>query len=476
MKRFLIIGLLVLGIGIGAYFVIYETSWYLPFLRQSPAQAAYRSNGRALEEMTDDGYEDLSLKAVNISSFVPGHLFSEYAPSREEYLTWLEGIFQVGANTLCVSNLMDDDFYNALYDFNASHEEKLYLIQGIGIPDEITFSSQTAFSGILEELIRMGKLTIDAVHGRRNVHVGSVSGFGSFRKDVSPYIVSYMIMLEDAPDTIAFTDQSVLHRSGYQGNYYSASQEASLFETMLCQVMDETMAFEADKYRRMRPIGISLDPATDFLVYQDVYARQLKKYASIDPEHIVPSAGNQAGMTAGYRLDNVRNDFYRYLDETSKEKLRPCFDSIGISLDEASNQETDSPSSAESYEGWNYLALLREYHTMPLFGFFGASSGKGPLVIGENPMTEEEQGQALVQVSRILEELSYSAQIVCDWQDVWSMRTWNTAFMTQTSEAYQWYDIVTETKNRGLVKFVPNKILRADGSKEEWEEVSPLIS
>jgi hypothetical protein len=180
-----------------------------------------------------------------------------------------------------------------------------------------------------------------------------MGGSGSYRKNVSPWVIGYLFTVEQSGDMVAYPDQSVLHERGYQGAYFKTAADATLSETMLCEAMDRITEYESEKYGVQRPIGFTSGSSTDFLEYEPLYARQLRKYASLDAEHILPGEKNLAGQMAAYRLGSVREDFAEYLREEQRAELLPAL---------SSSAETDSCG--------GYLTCAAYHHTVPVVGFY----------------------------------------------------------------------------------------------------------
>ncbi len=93
-------------------------------------------------------------------------------------------------------------------------------------------------------------------------------------------------------------------------------------------------------------------------------------------------------------------------------------------------------------------------------------------MLGDRPLTEHEQGEELCRLSESLESCGWAGGIITSWQDVWSRRNWNTAFMTMTTNSYLWHDLQTENQGRGLMAFLPGAepVCTLDGRGDEWTE------
>ena len=82
----------------------------------------------------DGAYEPFEVRGVNLGVGLPGEWATDYAIDEETYLRWFQYIQELGANTIRVYTLLQDDFYNAFYQYNtareAAGEEPLWLIHG----------------------------------------------------------------------------------------------------------------------------------------------------------------------------------------------------------------------------------------------------------------------------------------------------------------------------------------------------------
>ena len=67
---------------------------------------------------------------------------------------------------------------------------------------------------------------------------GAGTGSGFYTKDVSRWVIGYILGVEWEDVTVAYTDHKYPDLPPYQGTYLSATEDASAFESMLAQVGD----------------------------------------------------------------------------------------------------------------------------------------------------------------------------------------------------------------------------------------------
>lgn len=462
MRKFIAAAVLLLVMGVWLYLSVFYGGFYLRLGGRDGPSVPFQTEGPSFQRWNGQSYDPMLLRGVDISPSLPGHYAAAYAPTEEDYLRWLEAIGEMGANAVRPAAIMDDDFYNALYAYNTGHTQPLYLLQGFGVRDSAGFGSKDAYDkDFLDALLRDGRGMVDVVHGRKNQAAGMTRNGSSYRKDVSPWTVGFLVGAEWSPDTISYTDHSPLHSGIYQGTYFQTTADATPFEAVMAQVMDEITHYETDKYGAQRPIGFLCAPSHDFLEYEEIYARQLAKHARTDPEHVVPLPSMEAGRFAAYQLYDFCDSFSVRLSAGQRQALGPLLEGLPAE---------------EPYGG--YLELLSRYHTMPVIAAgYGFSSSRGATVLDRPPMDERTQGQRLVKVSQALESSGWAGGFLSTWQDEWERTSWNTAFAAASTRQYLWHDLQSEGQNYGLMAFEPGAedACVVDGSPGEWSEGDLLL-
>ena len=170
MKRFVTAAVLLLAIGVGAYWSIFYGGFYLRFGPRPPVEVPFRAEGTQLQVRDGQAYTPLTLRGVDVSASLPGHYATAYDAGEEDYLRWFEAIGDMGANAVRATNIMNDDFYNALYTYNTSHDQPLYLLQGTSVSDAVGDGSKDAYtSGFLDSLLEDGRALVEIIHGRKDL-------------------------------------------------------------------------------------------------------------------------------------------------------------------------------------------------------------------------------------------------------------------------------------------------------------------
>lgn len=463
MKKFLLCMLaLALAVLVG-YYVEYYAGISLPWDGTEDVTAPFRTQGEEFQYMTEAGdYAPITFRGVDIYASLPGYAHSQFQPHEEDYLRWFGQIADMGANLLRVTSIMDDAFYNALYTHNTTHDTTLYLLQGMSVSDRANAGPEDAYSDeFFQALVNDGRTLVDVIHGRKNIPLNAGEGSGNYRRDVSEWVMGYLVGTDWNAGTVAYTDHRAIHPTQFSGQYFTTGPEASRFETLMAQVMERIAAYEVDKYSHLRPMSFIVSPSCDFLVYDDNYADQLNKYAYIDPEHVLATEKNVAGVFASYRVYDLCEKYLECLCAEQRAELAASLAAI----------EPNEP-----YSG--YLRIIGDHHTMPLMvASYGFSTARTPIRSDRGPLTEEQQGQALMWVYEEAMEQGWDGVCINSWQDRWELRTWNTAYSSVLQRNYMWHDLQCDNQNYGLMAFEPGKepVCLVDGDPSEWTELDLVI-
>ena len=463
MKRFLIISVLLVGILVlGIDFFIIE-GVYIDLGLSKEVETPYKTSQKSIMALKEDGsYEELIIKGVTVNSNIPEKYTPDFAATEEDYYRWLKKISYMGANTVKVSSLLDDDFYNAFYRYNTTHEKPLFLLQGIDTTDEMNQASENACGDEFKQLlIKSGIRAINIIHGKNIGVTEKLQGTGFYFKDISKWVIGYQIGSSWNQDLIAYANNAPSNSSKYVGNYFKTDADANPFEAVMAEVMDEIITYETNKYRTQRIIGFVNDRTSDFLEYENIYVRQLKKYALLDAEKVLPSEKLKSGYFAGYNITKFNSNFLDYLIEDQKIQLNNIISQID-----------------KSGEYSSYLQLLSYHHSMPVIcSNFGISTARVTSSAKDKPATEKEQGKGIVRLWEEAMDAKLNGVIIDSWQDLWQRRSWNIAFATDINNGFLWHNLQNQGESYGIMEFCPTREQSCviDGKYDEWDGETPVI-
>lgn len=456
MKKYLLLIFILVILFLSYELVVYQFGWYVSRYGEDEVQAAVKTEGKQLYVNKDA----FTVKGVQVSAALPDHQLSDYAVTKADYLRWMEAIHNLGANTLSVSTLMDDDFYDALYAFNHEYEsDPLYLLQGIRVSD---YGNNTPFDAYHSEFYDVLKQdahsAVDILHGRKNILLNRGRGLGYYRSDVSPWVLGIQLGDYWNSATVAYTNHH--HDTQYQGTYFQTTEDATAFEAMLASLMDDIIQYESKKYGMQTIVCFNNDPSNDPFVYSDYYAGQLSKYVQIDATHIQPTAALKSGMIASYHVYEFNDTFADFLSDETKERLA----------------EPLAKLDASHYMN-GYVDLLNAYYDIPvLISDYGFSSARG--TDHAEPLNEHEQGDALIDTYQDFLDSGCIGAVINHWQDEWGLRSWNTNYALDVNELNHWNDIQSIDHGYGLMAFdsAPEQKILLDGKAQEWDEDDLLLT
>ena len=383
----------------------------------------------------------------------------------------------MGANTVRIYTVQADEFYNAFYRFNKDNPDPLWLIHGVWINDYIQNSHRDAYDDdFYIEFIDCCMTMIDVIHGQKKISSGEMtsSGYGTFDKDISSWVIGYILGVEWEDVTVAFTDEKYAvseEYSSYNGKYMYTAEGASPFEAMLARVGDQVIRYESKRYKQQRLVAFSNWPTTDPFEYPEIITKYFMKCAKVDVEHIRTTDEFISGQFASYHVYPYYPDYLDYMDDWT---------SFGIT-DKSAFLTKDGK--LNTYKA--YLSILTKHHNIPVvISEFGVSTGRGMAQRDQNTdrnqgnLSEEKQGQALIDCYNDIISSGAAGSCVFTWQDEWFKRTWNTMYAIDLMRTPYWSDYQTNEQYFGLLSFDPGKdesICYVDGDITEWTESDILF-
>lgn len=472
MKKYIITVLAILALFLVYDAVYYRLGWYIDFHPDKEVETFVKTEGDRILMLGDNGYEEFEIKGVNMGSGMPGEWSTDFAIDRDSYLRWFEQIQEMGANTLRVYTVQNDTFYNALYDYNKDRENPLWVIHGVWVNDYVQNSHRDAYDpAFYDTLLEDCKTMLNVVHGNKKISLGRMAsaGSGSYKKDISPWVIGYILGVEWEDVTVAYTDEKYKedeHYNHYEGTYMYTTEEASPFESMLARIGDKVLEYESHRYKQQKLIAFSNWPTTDPFDYPSKVARFFMKCAKVDVEHIQTTDQVLSGQFASYHVYPYYPDYLAYVSDWS---------AFGIE-----NQTAFQTAGGKTNTYQAYLSVLTAHHTMPVvISEFGVSTGRGMAQRDQNTgrnqgnMSEQEQGQALVDCYYDIRSAGCAGCCVFAWQDEWFKRTWNTMYAVNLKRNPYWSDYQTNEQYFGLLSFDPGEetsVCYVDGDVSEWTE------
>ncbi len=411
----------------------------------------------------DGTWEKKFLKGVNIGVTKPGSWPGELAITKEEYYRWFQYIQDMNVDVIRVYTTLKPDFYDALYLFNATSDRPLYLIQGVWVTEETMKELMDPYAAderIKTEFIKDAKDVVDIIHGNATLPTRPGFASGVYKRDVSPYVVGWILGIEWDPYFVLETIKNNPDKISYDGKYLYTS-EALPFEVFLCEVGDNVIDYEVEKYKTIRPVSYTNWPTLDIIDHPNE-PFEVEDIAEFNIEHIKAKDSFPAGLFASYHIYPYYPDFLNYQREYT-------------SFIEERGQ-------INPYKA--YLRDIYNQHTIPvLIAEVGVPASRGKahnsIYSGYNQGNhdETEQGKILQNLLTDIYNEGYCGALVFSWQDEWFKRTWNTMDIDMPDSRVYWSNPQTNEQEFGLLAFDPGEtksICYVDGNVSEWKENVPL--
>lgn len=495
MKKFIITTSILITLIFLGNAIYYRYGIYIDNGSDLAAGSVAFADGKKIFLKRDGENIPFEIRGVDMGAGMPGKWATDYAVDKETYLRWFGQIQELGANTIRVYTILHDDFYDAFYEYNQERDEPLYLLHGVWLNDYLFNSHRDAYDEeLLEPLLGDCRSVVDIIHGRKNLSLGRGTGSGMYRKDISPWVLGYIIGVEWESSLVVYTNEKNGDKCAYSGRYLYTEPEATAFEAFLCQVGDRMIEYESQRYRQQRLVAFSNWPTTDPFVYPVAVTSYRYKLACVDVEHIGSRDEFQAGMFASYHVYPYFPDYLEIMNEASQYSREMIDERMGevirknleyhISLLNGAKiedyvGEEDYYDSRGQYNTYGaYLKALNRYHTIPVvISEYGVTTGRGMAQRDKNTgrnqghMTEREQGQALIDCYRDIMDAGCAGSCVFTWQDEWFKRTWNTMHAVDLDKTPYWSDCQTNEQYFGLLSFDPGEeqsVCYVDGDLSEW--------
>ncbi len=472
MKKFLIILSSLVALVLLYDTIYFRVGWYIDIHPNQEVTAFVKTEGNKICMDKGNGYEPFEIRGVNLGSGEPGEWSTDFDIDKESYLRWFKYIKEMGANTVRVYTIQQDVFYNAFYEYNKNNPDPLYIIHGVWVNDYVQNSHRDAYSkDFYDTFLNDCKTMIDVVHGNKKISLGRAasSGSGSYLKDISEWVIGYILGVEWEDVTVAYTDDTYHGKEGftsYQGEYMYTTQDASPFEVMLCRVGDKVIEYETERYKVQKLVAFSNWPTTDPFKYPEKVIKFFLKCAYVDVEHIKTGEKFLSGQFASYHVYPYYPDYLNYVDDWSQ---------FGIT---DKSKYINEKGELNTYRA--YLSMLSSHHTIPvIISEFGVSTGRGIAQEDSNTgrnqghMSEKEQGQAIVDCYEDIMASGCAGSCVFSWQDEWFKRTWNTMYAVDMTRTPYWSDYQTNEQYFGLMSFDPGEeksVCYVDGDVSEWSD------
>lgn len=443
MKKNIVIWALIfvfVSVGLGIYFNDYANKKYAEKNIEGESIVTIAIvDGDKIVQVDDAGhFTEVFIKGVNVGLGVPGKFPGEVAIEKEQYLNWFVKIKELGANTIRVYTIQSPEFYVALNEFNMV-SDPLYLIQGISMNEgEIKRLQDVYEPSIASEFEQEIKNAIDVIHGNASLDERPGHASGNYTVDVSKYTIMYLMGIEFDGNTIEKTNNLHMDRKGFEGEYLT-TENATPFEAYLAMNGNTAISYETENYKKQTIISFANWPTSDPLNHPNEPDVKNTKIG-FDTEHIKGTDKFVCGQVASYHIYPYYPDFLNFENQG----------------------EFVTSSSGNQYQ--DYLKRLNDHHTMPVvIAEYGVPTSRGMTHVDETrgfnqgSMNEEDQGHAIVQMTKDIQDAGLNGAMIFSWQDEWFKSVWNTLELVEPTGRVFWHDVQSSETSFGLLAFEPEK-------------------
>lgn len=402
------------------------------------------------------------LKGVNMGLTLATTNLNNPDVSYETYMEWFEQISEMNAKTVKVFTIMNPDFYQAFYDYNKKAESPLYLIQGIWFNEDYLYDVADALDAdniVADAFERNITETIDIIHGNSDyTSYGNIKN-AVYHNDISKYVAGYILGLEWPAEFVQNTN-SHTDRKAYFGEYLENTNDATPFESFLCEMGDKLISYETQSYKMQIPVAFLNWQTTDTLKHSNEPFEE-EDSVSVNTENIKSNESYKAGLFAALDIYPYYPEFMNHQKEYVDYK--------------------DSNGQSNPYEA--YLIDLKKEYTVPVMvAEVGLPTSRGVAhesVVGYNQggLTEKQQGEYLTNLLTSIYKSGYAGSMIFSWQEEWFKQTWNTVKYAPENPECRTPNVMSAEQGYGIVAVEPgeNQICKIDGKLDEWSDSENII-
>lgn len=428
----------------------------------------FRTNQKKIEILQDGSWTDFEIKGVNMGTGYPGVFPNEFGISEETYARWFNLIGEMNANTIRVYKIQSPWFYKAFAQYNETHENKIYLVQGVDFGEDLMFSEENLLNPKQKnKVFQETKKTVDVLHGENITFDTDTGKMCYYSNDVSDYVLGYVLGVEWDEMFVDYVCRFNEGIAPYQGAYISSRQEANAVEIFFSQWGDYLLKYEDETYGTQKLLSFANWPETDPLVNEvspklSVASATENTEAFIDLESLQLSDKVESGMFASYNV-------YPYFPASLQYGKYTAY------IDDEGNRNP--------YR--KYLMELVDHHSCPvIITEYGVPASRSPAYkdvwrnLSQGGNNETEQGIALLEMYEDIQKAGCAGGLVFTWQDEWFKRSWNEKNLSNPDGRASWSNAQSIEQFYGLLAFEPGDGKAEnypDGKISEWSKEDVVL-
>lgn len=433
-----------------------------------------RVGWRRFEVPSKSGWEPFWIKGVNVGAALPGKHPSEFPPNDGTYEKWIELVASMGANTLRVYTIHPPHFYDALDRWNSAHpSQTLWLIHGVwtelppGAKEE-KYDDPEWRNAFRAE----GRNVVDLLHGRAELSHRAGHASGSYRTDVSRWVLAFITGREWEPYSVVAYSKQHPNETSYAGRFVQLAN-GNAAEVWLAEESDVLLRYEAETYNTIRPIAYTNWPTLDPLYHptESTQEEEAKVRRWTLPEASLEFDNDAIGLDATRMRATQANpagtfaSFHAYPYYPDFMVLDPGY------------AKAKSPEGPSAYFG--YLdELVRHHGDMPVvISEYGVPSSRGnahwqPQGWNHGGHSEEAQANIDARLTRDIHAAGAAGAILFAVIDEWFKKNWVVIDFEQPLERNRlWLNALDAEQNYGILAMLPGPrdlALTIDGNRADW--------
>ncbi|MBP1999377.1 hypothetical protein J2Z69_000396 [Paenibacillus shirakamiensis] len=452
------IGIILIG-GITSLVFLYLPPSHKSIAGTDGTKMKFQTSGDKFLRYDGNGnWKEIFVKGVNLGATVPGYFPGEFPATEEDYLRWFKQIHEMGANVIRVYTIHNPVFYKSLVKYNRDKgENPLYFIQGVYSQEDQLIETKDALGGGIPKSFEQDiDKAVKAVYGDLDIPVNAGFAGGKYTANAGQYLMAWHIGTEWDPEMVENTNKVHAGLPPYLGKYFSATAQASPFESFLATMLDYA-ATKEHEYGWEHPATFTNWVTTDVIKHPGEPLFQ-EDMVSVDATH-VKAVSWEAGYFAAYHVYPYYPDFFH--------------------LDKSFQTIPDGKGGFNTYKA--YLRKLKAYYKdLPIMVTeYGVPSSIGVSHIGpsgrnQGGHSEAEQGKIDASLTQDIYDEGYAGSILFMWQDEWFKKTWNTMRLeTPADRRSFWLNVLTNEKQFGLVAMGSGKSdqIIIDGKLDDWSKL-----
>lgn len=414
--------------------------------------------GKEIRVATPSGMKPHFWAGVNLGATLPATSPGELAPTRKDYDRWFVQMAEMGSTILRIYTILPPHFYEAFRDYNLSHpKQPLFLLHGVWVPEDRIYEVQNTWDAeVVKEFRQELTYAVDAVHGDSIQPPRRGHASGTYKTDISPWVIGWSVGIEWDPEVVLHTNEKNKSMPAYVGKYITTKEGSSPVESWIASALDLVAGLEAAR-GWSRPITFTNWVSTDPVKHPEE-PFDTEDLVTVDATHFLATPAWPGGFFASYHAYPYYPDGLRF-QKSYIDFRKP-------------NGQPDQYAA--------YLKDLRDYHGEQaiMITEFGQPSSiglahRGPDGRDQGGHLERESAKNNTDMMREIHDGGYAGAVIFEWTDEWFKFTWNSVeHELPKDRRAMWRNPLTNEEHFGVIAMEAGATQKVvlDGVDKEWTD------